>query len=107
MLFTQALSRCVKECVYLWRQEIPWWSDRRQSWNRPLILCQRCIICLQVLPAGERHPGGAQRHHHHVVQSNVWKDRGGESGEHQQGTVQYPGMRGYCGGRAGLHTLLY
>lgn len=74
----------------------------------PSALCQQCvIICLQVLPTGECHPGGAKCHHSHPVQPHVWEDGGGESGEHQQGTVQYPGMCGYGGGRAGLHTLFH
>lgn len=61
----------------------------------------------QVLAAGERHPGGAQRHHRHAVQPAVRQDRGGEPGQREPGTLQHVGVRGHGGGRAGLHALLH
>ena len=74
----------------------------------PSAFCQqRIIFCLQVLPTGECHRGGAERHHRHAGQPKVREDGGGESGECQQGTVQYPGVCGDGGGRAGLHPLFY
>lgn len=72
------------------------------------VFCQQCVIFgPQVFPAGECHPGGAQRHHCHSVQPLVWEDRGGEQGQHQQGKVQHSGMCGHGRGRAGIHALLY
>lgn len=83
-------------------------DKKKKSLVIPSALCQQCVIfCPQVLPTGECHPGGAQRHHCHTIQSHVWEDRGGESGECQQGTVHHSGMCGQCGGRAGLHALLH
>lgn len=113
MLFTQVFSRlrkgmCVLEGV---RGEITEHPEKRQLTNSSVIpsaFCEQCIIfCVQVLPTSECHPGGAQCHHRDTVQPHVWEDRGGESGEHQPGTVQYSGMCGYSGGRAGLHTLFH
>lgn len=93
------------------RADRPERFDKRQWINSLVILsalCQQCIIfCLQMLPTGECHPGRAQCHHRHTVQPHVWEDGGGESDEHQPGSVQYSRMCGYGGGRAGLHTLFY
>lgn len=85
--------------------------DEGHLWNGsviPSVICQQGVIfCPQVFAAGERHPGRAQRNHRHPLQPPVWKDGGGEPGQHQQRTVQHSGMRGHGGGRAGLHALLH
>lgn len=99
---------CVSERL---RWEMPGCPDRGQLMNSSMIpsaFCLQCIIfCLQVLSTDECYPGGTQCHHRYALQPHVWEDRGGESGERQQGKVQYSGMCGYGGGRAGVHALFH
>lgn len=69
--------------------------------------CMNLLLGLQVLPAGECHPGRTQRHHSDTVQPLVRQDGGGKPGERKPRPVQHSGVCGLSGGGAGLHALLH